>query len=231
MSERLRIGIAEAIGTMILIVGGPGTDGDRHTAAVAWREMSTVPTPSPSSTQTSRSAFPRDGKKTAGAHWEGDRIVVVVPSHLRGSERDEMVESLAGRVARHRPHLHSSDEYLEERARALGRTYLDGVVPASIRWSSAQTARWGSCTIETREIRISERLRTTPPWVLDAVILHELAHLLEPNHSPRFRALESRYPRRHDADLFLEGYHLGLQSPSRSAEPGGSGPEGTGPTC
>ncbi len=170
-------------------------------------------------------------KKTAGAHWEGDRIVVVVPSHLRGTERDRMVESLAGRLARHRPHLHSSDEYLEERARALGRTYLDGVVPASIRWSSAQTARWGSCTVETREIRISERLRTTPPWVLDAVILHELAHLLEPNHSPRFRALESRYPRRHDADLFLEGYHLGLQSPSRSAEPGGSGPEGTGPTC
>ena len=33
-------------------------------------------------------------KKTAGAHWEGDRIVVVVPSHLRGSARDDMVEHL-----------------------------------------------------------------------------------------------------------------------------------------
>ncbi len=173
-------------------------------------------------------------KKTAGAHWEGDRIVVVVPSHLRGSERDRMVESLAGRLARHRPHLHASDDHLEERARALGRTYLDGVAPASIRWSSAQTARWGSCTLETREIRISERLRTAPPWVLDAVIVHELAHLLEPNHSPRFRALESRYPRRHDADLFLEGYHLGLQSGprsrSRGAEPGGA-PEFADRTC
>jgi hypothetical protein len=30
-------------------------------------------------------------KKTAGAHWEGDRIVVVVPAHLRGSERADMV--------------------------------------------------------------------------------------------------------------------------------------------
>ena len=62
----------------------------------------------------------------------------------------------------------------------------------------------------TREIRISSRLRAAPPWVLDAVIVHELAHLLEPNHSPRFRELEGRYPRRRDADVFLEGYLLGL---------------------
>jgi len=198
--------------------------------------MSTVPTPLPLVHSDVEVRVSTRRKKTAGAHWEGDRIVVVVPSHLRGSERDRMVESLAGRLARHRPHLHASDEHLEERARALGRTYLDGVVPASIRWSSAQTARWGSCTIETREIRISERLRTAPPWVLDAVIVHELAHLLEPNHSPRFRGLESRYPRRHEADLFLEGYHLGLQSgpqsrPGSAGASGGVPEEGTDQTC
>jgi hypothetical protein len=149
-------------------------------------------------------------KKTAGAHWEGDRIVVVVPTHLRGAERDLLVESLARRLARHRPHLHASDAHLEERARVLGRRYLDGVAPASIRWSSSQNKRWGSCTIATREIRISERLRVAPPWVLDAVIVHELAHLIEPGHSARFRELESRYPRKVEADAFLEGYHLGM---------------------
>ena len=149
-------------------------------------------------------------KKTAGAHWEGDRIVVVVPTHLRGTDRDEMVEHLTRRLTRHRPHLHASDTFLEERARLLGADYLDGVEPASIRWATNQTKRWGSCTIATREIRISSRLRAAPPWVLDAVIVHELAHLLEPSHSPRFRTLESRYPRKRDADLFLEGYSLGL---------------------
>jgi predicted metal-dependent hydrolase len=149
-------------------------------------------------------------KKTAGAHWEGDRIVVVVPTHLRGAARDDMVEHLTRRLARHRPHLHTSDTFLEERARHLGATYLDGVQPASIRWATNQTKRWGSCTIATREIRISSRLRVSPPWVLDAVIVHELAHLLEPNHSLRFRELESRYPRKSDADLFLEGFSLGL---------------------
>ena len=69
-------------------------------------------------------------KKTAGAHWEGDRIVVVVPAHLRGIERDQMVEVLSRRLARHRPHLHTSDDQLEQRALALGRRYLDGVAPS-----------------------------------------------------------------------------------------------------
>ena len=173
-------------------------------------------------------------KKTAGAHWEGDRIVVVVPVHLRGVERDEMVESLARRLARHRPHLHASDDHLEQRALALGRRYLDGVAPSSIRWSTVQNKRWGSCTLGTGEIRISERLRVAPDWVLDAVIVHELAHLIEPNHSPRFGELERRYPRRSDADVFLEGYALGLHMPDASdctadgQEPGG-GPADAGP--
>ncbi len=150
-------------------------------------------------------------KKTAAAHWEGDRIVVMVPAHLRGLERDRMVEELARRLERHRPHFHGSDAQLAERARQLGRRYLGGVEPSSIRWSAAQLKRWGSCTIGTGEIRISERLRAAPGWVVDAVIVHELAHLLEPSHSPRFAELEGRYPRRRDADLFLEGYALGLQ--------------------
>ena len=158
-------------------------------------------------------------KKTAGAHWEGDRIVVVVPTHLRGAARDDMVDHLTRRLSRHRPHLHASDAELEQRAHELGRTYLDGVTPSSIRWSTNQTKRWGSCTMATREIRISSRLKVAPPWVLDAVIVHELAHLLEPNHSPRFHELESRYPRRHDADLFLEGYHLGLHMDAGPVDP------------
>ena len=152
-------------------------------------------------------------KKTAGAHWEGERIVVVVPTHLRGADLDEMVEALSTRLLRHRPNLHASDEELERKAVALGQRYLEGITPSSIRWSSNQSKRWGSCTLSTREIRISDRLRVAPEWVLDAVIVHELAHLVEPNHSPRFRQLEARYPRKDEADTYLAGYALGLHMP------------------
>ncbi len=70
--------------------------------------------------------------------------------------------------------------------------------------------------MSTGEIRISERLRVVPAWVLDAVIVHELAHLIEPSHSPRFRELEHRYPRQQDAEFFLEGYALGLEAVTAS---------------
>ncbi len=149
-------------------------------------------------------------RKTATAFWEGPRIVVVVPSHLRGPARTEMVDWLVGRVLAKRPRAGASDEALAERAAALADRYVDGVRPASIRWVTNQGKRWGSCTAQTREIRISHRLRAVPEWVLDATIVHELAHLLHADHSPGFHQVANRFPRQREAAIFLEGYSLGL---------------------
>jgi predicted metal-dependent hydrolase len=150
-------------------------------------------------------------RKTAAARWEGDRVVVLAPYWLRGDELDEMVDHLVGRILKQRPHLHASDQFLMDRAVELADRYLDGVRAASIRWSSRQQMRWGCCTTTTREIRIAERLRPVPSWVLDSVIVHELAHLLVYEHSDEFRQLEARYPRLHDANIFLAGYTMGLR--------------------
>ena len=54
--------------------------------------------------------------------------------------------------------------------------------------------RFGSCTLEDGTIRISSRLRDAPPWVEDYVVVHELAHLIEPSHNRRFKELVRRYP-------------------------------------
>ena len=167
-------------------------------------------------------------KKTAGAHWEGDRIVVVVPVPSAGARARRDGGEPGPPVGTAPAHLHASDDQLEQRAIALGRLYLDGVAPSSIRWSSTQNKRWGSCTIQTGEIRISERLRVAPGWVLDAVVVHELAHLIEPNHSARFSELERRYPRKGDADIFLEGYGLGLHMPDTSRRTDGRDEPDTG---
>ena len=55
--------------------------------------------------------------------------------------------------------------------------------------------RWGSCTPADGTIRISARLASEPGWVLDYVIVHELAHLVVAGHNRRFWALVRRYPR------------------------------------
>ncbi|HZU78927.1 MAG TPA: M48 family metallopeptidase, partial [Acidimicrobiales bacterium] len=140
------------------------------------------------------------------------------PARLAGAERAEMVQSLVGRVLAQRPHVRSSDEDLAARARHLARRYLRGTLPSSIRWVGNQQRRWGSCSPHSGEIRISDRLRVVPPWVLDAVLVHELAHLDEPSHSQRFYDLIARYPRTDEAAVFLEGFTLGLERQARQAE-------------
>ena len=79
------------------------------------------------------------------------------------------------------------------RARRLARDY-QLPRPASVRWVDNMRQRWGSCTPEDGTVRVSSRLAAYPSWVLDYVLVHELAHLVQANHSPAFWRLVSRYP-------------------------------------
>ncbi len=65
--------------------------------------------------------------------------------------------------------------------------------------------RWASCTPVDRTIRVSERLREVPSWVLDYVLVHELAHLIVPGHDHEFWGLVQRYPKAERAIGYLEG--------------------------
>jgi predicted metal-dependent hydrolase len=49
--------------------------------------------------------------------------------------------------------------------------------------------RWGSCNPESRSIRLNTDLAKKPPECLEYIMVHEMAHLLEPTHNPRFRSL------------------------------------------
>ncbi len=152
-------------------------------------------------------------RKTASARWQDGRVVVSLPAALQEPERSEIVNGLVQRVMRKRQVIDfCSDESLELRARQLADRYTDGIYANSIRWVTNQNARWGSCTARRGDIRISDKLRPVPSWVLDAVIIHELAHLKEPNHSYRFHAITNRYPRMGEAMTFLKGFSLGMSS-------------------
>jgi predicted metal-dependent hydrolase len=148
--------------------------------------------------------------KTGNAHWSGSRIVVQIPSRLRGRQRQEFVDDLVERLLRQRPQAAGHDTALEEQARYLAHRYHLDVTAASVRWVTNQRQRWASCTPATREIRVSTRLRQCPDWVIDAVLVHELAHLQEVDHSPDFYSLANRYPRQEESAVFLEGFALGL---------------------
>jgi predicted metal-dependent hydrolase len=91
---------------------------------------------------------------------------------------------------------------LPSRAAVLARRY-DLPVPTSIRWVDNQQHRWGSCTPDDGTIRISSRMAAFPEWVVDGVVVHELAHLAVANHSPAFHALADRYPRMERVAGFL----------------------------
>ncbi|MDR2502042.1 MAG: M48 family metallopeptidase [Oscillospiraceae bacterium] len=62
-----------------------------------------------------------------------------------------------------------------------------GVAASFVGWR-AMTSRWGSCTPRTRRIRLNTALEYCPRECLEYVIVHELAHLREANHSMRFWA-------------------------------------------
>jgi hypothetical protein len=138
-------------------------------------------------------------QRTVSARLVGGVLEVRVPGGLDGETERRYVEELAAKVAR----KHRSEGIdLSQRARQLASRYRLPS-PTSIRFVDNQETRWGSCTPATGEIRISTRLVPFPVWVLDYVIVHELAHLVEANHSSRFWALVNRYERTERAIGFL----------------------------
>ncbi len=129
-------------------------------------------------------------RKTVQARVVGGVLRVHVPAHLTAEEEARWVEEMRDRVARKRSASHID---LPARAARLARRH-DLPSPAEIVWSDRQQSRWGSCTVGERRIRLSNRLAECPAWVLDYVIVHELAHLAVPGHGPDFWALVKRYP-------------------------------------
>ncbi|MCD2194432.1 M48 family metallopeptidase [Actinomycetospora endophytica] len=159
-------------------------------------------------------------RRTVDARREGDTVIVSVPASMTRAQEKQWVEKMLERLERsdrrRRPGRSAGDEDLAARADRLAREHLDAASPdgrwprpSSVRWTRPMRTRWASCTPVDGTIRVSERLREVPGWVLDHVLVHELAHLREGNHSPAFRALEARYPRSERAIGYLEGLSAG----------------------
>ena len=129
----------------------------------------------------------------------GGVLQVSIPSWMSKADEDRHVAEMLRRMERR---SESTVIDLTARARDLAGAH-QLPMPVSIRWVDNQEWRWGSCTPSDGTIRISNRLAAEPAWVLDYVIVHELAHLSVPGHGPDFWALVDRYPRTERARGFL----------------------------
>lgn len=140
----------------------------------------------------------------------------MIPARLSHAEEQEWVTTMLERLERSERRRRPSDTGLMRRAADLNARYLGGLaLPETVRWVDNQNSRWGSCTPSDRSIRLSRRLQGMPSWVIDYVLVHELAHLIEAGHTPAFWAWVDNFPKAERAKGFLEGVaaasHLGIQ--------------------
>jgi predicted metal-dependent hydrolase len=138
-------------------------------------------------------------RKTVQARQVGGVLRVSIPASMTAVEEEKWVAEMVRRMERR-----ASTERIDlpERATALADRY--GLRrPYTIRWVDNQEWRWGSCTPSDGTVRISSRLGKEPMWVLDYVIVHELAHLSVSHHDQRFWTIVHRYPLTERARGFL----------------------------
>jgi predicted metal-dependent hydrolase len=141
-------------------------------------------------------------KKTIQARMVNGDMEVLAPANISDAALKDHVSRLRARLEK--MSTSRDDGHLETRARYLNEKYFQGSLAwASITYSTRQEKRRGSCTYYKKTIRISHRLSRMPQWVEDYVIVHELAHLLEPNHGKHFKQLVRSYPMGERAIGFL----------------------------
>jgi hypothetical protein len=138
-------------------------------------------------------------RKTVSARLVGEVLEVRLPAWMSAADEARHVEDMRRRFERRRD-TEAID--IDALARRLARQY-ELPQPVEVRWVDNQTSRWGSCTPCDGTIRVSSRLAPWPRWVLEYVLVHELAHLADVSHGPRFRALVQRYPKVERATGFL----------------------------
>ena len=136
----------------------------------------------------------RRRRRTVAARLRSGVLELLVPDWMSRVERERWAEEMRRRLQRRIERTRPSDDRLAVRARSLNDRHFGG----RLRWTSiafADMSRlWGSCTFTTGAIRISARAASLPEWVIDYLVVHELAHLEHSEHGAAFHELENRYP-------------------------------------
>ena len=151
-------------------------------------------------------------KRSISAYREQGAIVISVPARLSNSRVSEVIPEMVEKILQKEAREKLTDTQLHNRAELLLHKYLPEftISPASVTWRS-MNERWGSCTTVDRTIRISDRLNGAPEYVVDYLLVHELIHLMIPDHGTEFENLLSRFEAAERANAYLDGYEAGAR--------------------
>ncbi len=137
----------------------------------------------------------RRRRRTVSAKMINDCLVVSAPLMISESSLAEIIsdfkvkfekKKIKDELDKNRP--------LPEIAAALNKKYFDNQLKInSIEYVTNQNGKYGCCNYRDGHIRISHKVGLMPKWVRDYVLIHEMAHMIEPNHGRAFWRIVSRY--------------------------------------
>ena len=137
----------------------------------------------------------RRRKKTIQTKSQDGHLWIYLPAGMHPREEQKWIERMMKRneCREQKKIVKESDSWLFQRAKELNKKYFNKALDFSIKFVNNQNSRYGSCTSLDKSIRISERVKTMPSWVQDYIIIHELAHLIYPDHSKEFWETVDQY--------------------------------------
>lgn len=154
----------------------------------------------------------KDNRLRKSVRWtlKQETIHVRFPPHINAIELDRLVDDIVARVLTQRQRARNqNNDDLARRAHAINSRYFKGELRwHTIRWVSNMKRRLGSCTeggATDGDIRISDRIKHWPDYVVDYIIAHELVHRKYPNHSREFWEYLTHYPHTDRARGFIDG--------------------------
>jgi len=136
-----------------------------------------------------------DRKKTIQAKMVGETLMVYLPLGMHHEEERKIIASMKEKIEKKKQKKQiNNDDYLIKKFNEFNIRYFQGKLKVnSIVFVTNQKRTRGSCTPNKGTIRLSHKLLEMPKWVLDYVIMHEMTHLVNHNHSKEFWAKVGEY--------------------------------------
>lgn len=164
-------------------------------------------------------------RKTIGAQLINNIMYVYAPYNIPDEKLNKIIASFKEKFIRGMLKKKLNNEKpLKEIAEMLNKKYLKNrldISSISIEYVTGQNHKFGCCNYQNKSIRISHRIAQMPGWVRDYVIIHELAHLVVPNHSKSFWDILSEYKLSERAKGYLIAKGMELHDNNNAPEEGG----------